>query len=150
MELIFDGEYELSDEMVGIFDAAAKMCLEAESVLNDNIEVSITFVSDEEIRGINNDYRGIDKVTDVLSFLQYESPKDIPEDGLCILGDVVISINKAKEQALDFGHSLDRELVYLYVHSLFHLLGHDHMTEDEKSIMREREECVMSSLGLER
>ncbi|MEG0918339.1 MAG: rRNA maturation RNase YbeY [Anaerovoracaceae bacterium] len=150
MELIFDGEYQLSEEMVSVFNTAAKMCLEAEGISNDKIEISITFVSDEEIMEINNDYRGINKVTDVLSFPQYESSNEVPEEGVCILGDVVISINKAREQAIDFGHSLNRELVYLYVHSLFHLLGYDHMNEDEKSIMREREESVMSSLGLER
>ncbi|MBQ0005179.1 MAG: rRNA maturation RNase YbeY [Clostridiales bacterium] len=118
-------------------------------------ELSITVVSAEEIKSINNEYRGIDKVTDVLSFPQYETAEqllDALEDDIFtpMLGDVVLCYDRACEQAQEYGTGIERELVYLTVHSIFHLLGYDHMEEDEKAAMRAREEAVMTAIGLAR
>lgn len=104
----------------------------------DTVEVSVSFVDGEEIRELNRDYRGVDRVTDVLSF-----PMDMAFDDYRNLGDVIINTEKVKEQAEEFGHSYRRELTYLTVHSLLHLVGYDHMEEDEKRIMREREEELL-------
>ncbi len=108
-------------------------------------EVSISFVTNEEIRELNRHYRNIDRETDVLSF-----PTDMPE-GLMeetLLGDIIISVDKALEQAKDYNHSVKREIGYLTTHSMFHLMGYDHMEEDEKKIMREKEEAVLKSLNI--
>ena len=95
-------------------------------------------------------YRNVDNHTDVLSFPLIEDFDRIDESGELLLGDVVICPEKAEEQAVEYGHSAEREFVYLFVHSVCHLLGYDHMDEDEKALMRQREEAVMSALDLER
>lgn len=130
---------------------AAEACLNEEGLNGDNIEISISFVDNNEIRNLNAAYRNKDTVTDVLSFPQYENIDmiDIEQSYIC-LGDVVLSIEKASEQAKEFGHSLQREQLYLIVHSIFHLLGYDHMTDEEKKVMREKEENVMKRIQLER
>ncbi len=129
-----------------------------ESVLdNENIEfdaeVSVTFVSDKKIKEINNEFRNIDRSTDVLSFPMGEDGEyDInPETNKYMLGDVIISLEHAYSQAAEYGHSEYREIVYLAVHSFLHLLGYDHINnEQEARIMREKEEKTMKSIGLER
>ena len=114
-------------------------------------EISVTFVDNDEIRRLNAQYRDKDTPTDVLSFPmgcdgEYDTNLDT---GAKILGDVVISVEKAMEQAELYGHGLDREVGYLTVHSVLHLLGYDHMEPLEKVHMREREENVMRQLGLD-
>ena len=118
---------------------------------NDSAEISVTFVDNDEIRRLNAQYRDKDVPTDVLSFpMGVDGDYDVNLDtGAKILGDVVLSIEKAAEQADQFGHSLDREVGYLPVHSVLHLLGYDHMEPAEKRAMREREENVMHQLGLD-
>lgn len=113
-------------------------------------EISVTFVDNPQIRELNKQYRGKDAVTDVLSFGMGENGNyDIdPETGAQILGDVVISMVKAQEQALRFDHSLQREVGYLTAHSVLHLLGYDHEDNMERVRMREKEELVMEQLGL--
>ena len=111
---------------------------------------TVKTLSPEEIKEINAEYRNVDSVTDVLSFPQYECVDDMPVEGELMLGDVVICVERAKEQAEDFGHSYEREFVYLFVHSLLHLLGYDHMEDDEMAVMREKEEMVMSHIDLTR
>lgn len=115
-------------------------------------EVSVTFVDDEEIHRLNNEHRQIDAPTDVLSFPMGENGvyDTNPGTGAKILGDVVISLERALSQAQEFGHSLEREVCYLTVHSMLHLLGYDHMEPKEKAIMRMKEETVMARIGLER
>ena len=114
-------------------------------------EISVTFVDNDEIQKLNAQYRDKDAPTDVLSFpLGVDGDYDVNHDtGAKILGDVVLSMEKAVEQADAYGHSLDREVGYLTVHSVLHLLGYDHMVPAEKRIMREREENVMRQLGLD-
>lgn len=113
-------------------------------------EISVTFTDNEEIKKLNAQYRNIDAATDVLSFPMGENGKyDLNhETGAKILGDIVISMEKAVEQADAFDHSLQREVAYLTAHSVLHLLGYDHVVNMEKVRMREKEELVMEQLGL--
>lgn len=150
MELIFDGENSLKESEIISMRKSAAAALEKAGVENKDIEISITFVSREEIKTLNNDFRGIDKFTDVLSFPQFEFAEDIPEGGTVLLGDVVICIEKAEKQAKEFGHSKEREILYLFTHSILHLLGYDHMQDDEKNIMRTLEEEIMETIGVPR
>ncbi len=118
-----------------------------------NAEVDVSIVSDEQIHEINLEHRHIDASTDVLSFpLGENGVYDVdPETGAQMLGDIVISIEHAEKQARDFGHSLQREVGYLTVHSMLHLLGYDHVQGGLEAVrMREREEAVMLSVGLPR
>lgn len=108
-------------------------------------EISISVVDADEIKQLNAEYRGNDNITDVLSFPLFER-EYIPEEGM--LGDIVICSERVKEQAKEFGHSEEREFVYLAVHSMLHLLGYDHMEEDEKIEMRSKEKEIMKNLGI--
>ena len=117
----------------------------------DNAEVDVTFVNDEQIKEYNKQFRDIDKSTDVLSFpLGQDGIYDTnPETNNKMLGDVVISIEHALAQADLFGHGLRREIGYLTVHSMLHLLGYDHVNGGvEKTVMREKEETILNKLGL--
>ena len=116
-------------------------------------EISVTIVDDEKIHALNKQYRNVDRSTDVLSFpLGAEGKYDINNDtGAQMLGDIVISIEHAKKQAELYGHSFDREIAFLTVHSMLHLLGYDHEAGGLELVrMREREEAVLTQLGLER
>ena len=116
-------------------------------------EISVRFVDNETIRKLNRQYREIDSETDVLSFPLGENGKyDVnPETGAFVLGDIVISVEKAVAQAEEYGHSLERELAFLTVHSMFHLLGYDHVNGGLEAVrMREKEETVLTQLGLKR
>lgn len=116
-------------------------------------EVSVTFVDDDEIKELNSQFRNIDRSTDVLSFpLSDNGVYDVnPENNHLLLGDVVLSLEHALLQANEYGHTFERETAYLTVHSMLHLLGYDHVnSEEEKNIMRNREEQVMNLLDLRR
>ena len=124
--------------------------LEYEEVEED-CEVSITFCDDEIIRGLNNKFRGIDKATDVLSFplFEEESPEFYIPEIDSVLGDIVISLERARSQAEEFGHSFEREAAFLAVHSVLHLLGYDHETgEADELDMRQRQSAIMEKIGL--
>jgi probable rRNA maturation factor len=149
MKIYFADEDQVSPEILEIMEKAAVRCVETEGVDEAACEISVSFVSAEEIHALNKEYRGVDSVTDVLSFPQYESPEDM-EGELIELGDVVICRDRAAEQAEEFGHSFEREIIYLFVHSVLHLLGYDHMNDEEKAEMRGREEEVMEYLGIGR
>ena len=150
MKIYFEEEHVVTQEILDTMLKAAEICIDAENIDVDRSEISVTFVDMEEIHQLNLDYRGVDSPTDVLSFPQFDDLNDLPEDGEIALGDVVICKQKAEEQAEEFGHSFEREIMYLFVHSVLHLLGYDHMDEDEKRIMRRREEEVMTELGITR
>ncbi len=118
-------------------------------------EVSLLLVDDETIQAWNREYRNIDRVTDVLSFAIQESGEDEPEllggqEDTLLLGDIVISAAAAGRQALEYGHSLERELSYLAVHGMLHLLGYDHLEPEEQTVMRRKEEEILSHFGLHR
>ncbi|WP_446898753.1 rRNA maturation RNase YbeY [Clostridium sp. LBM24168] len=152
----------ITDELKNIIVEVIEHTLKEEKV-DVPCEISIIFIDNESIRNINRENRGIDKVTDVLSFpmLEYPEGKVFKEvypgyefqesdmDGKnLILGDIAISLEKAEEQRKEFGHSFFREICYLTVHSVLHLLGYDHMQEDEKKKMREREEKILKNFQL--
>lgn len=117
-----------------------------------DLEVSVTFTDDEGIRKLNRNYRKIDKPTDVLSFplFDFDGEGDAMSEELDdMLGDIVISLERAAAQADEFGHSFEREVAFLTVHSMLHLLGYDHETSEEDELdMRQRQTAVMEMLGL--
>lgn len=136
-----------------IITKVTKTVLELEGIKHD-LDIYITLTNNKEIHKINKEYRDVDRPTDVLSFpmferdeiskLREEKVDDVEE----ILGDIIISIPKVKEQAEEYGHSYERELAYLTTHGMLHLLGYDHMIDEEKTIMREHEEKVLEKLNI--
>lgn len=114
-----------------------------------NQEMSIIFVDNIQIQKINRDYRDKDQVTDVISFALNDDDTAFAWEKNN-LGDIYISLERAKEQSIDYGHSFDREVCYLAVHGLLHLLGYDHINKDDKEKMREKEEEIMAEVGLMR
>ena len=118
----------------------------------ENGEVSVTLTNNEYIHTLNKQYRGIDRPTDVLSFALNESEEPDVEDGpdVNVLGDLVISVERAKEQAADYGHSVKREIAFLTVHGMLHLLGYDHMEEEDRIEMEAEQRFVMEKLGIPR
>lgn len=150
MNIYLEEGQVLEETLLKKMEEAASVLFQQEGVDGDRAEISLTLVSLEEIRELNRDYRDVDRETDVLSFPQFECVEDMPEFGELCLGDVVICLDKVEEQAKEFGHTFERELIYLFVHSMLHLLGYDHMEEDEKQEMRQREETVMKAIDLER
>ena len=147
---------ELSKELVSLLENSAAKTLEHEKE-DFPCMISITIVDAAEIHELNFEHRGVDSVTDVLSFpvVNLIDGSDCENDGdwyegRLILGDVVLCADRAKEQAEDFGHSYERELGYLTCHSVLHLIGYDHEDEDERAVMREKEEAVMKAMNLKR
>lgn len=131
--------------------SAIRAALENEHFKYDPL-ISVTFTDNEGIREKNREFRGIDAPTDVLSFPMYDFKKgEKPGPGeICELGDIVLSLERAAEQAEDFGHSYEREVAFLTVHSVLHLLGYDHVhSEEEELEMREHQRAIMRRLGLE-
>jgi len=119
---------------------------------SDEAEVSIMLVDDQRIHALNLEYRGVDRPTDVLSFALQEEMEEEPDSEFEdeMLGDIVISVPRVRAQAVEYGHSFERELVYLAVHGTLHLLGYDHEEESDKQEMRQKEEEIMALLKLER
>ena len=117
----------------------------------ENSELSVTLTDDEHIHALNKKFRGVDKATDVLSFAFRESdePEIIGAD-FEILGDVIISLERAKVQAEEFGHSFLREVIFLEVHGLLHLLGYDHIDDNERQEMEAEQKFIMAKLGINR
>lgn len=151
MNIIYEEGQVVTEEILDAMTEAAEYAVETEGLDADRCEISVTFVDMDEIHELNRQYRSVDRPTDVLSFPQFEDMEnDLPEQGEICLGDVVICKEKACEQACEFGHSFEREIVYLFVHSVLHLMGYDHMEEAEKREMRMREEEIMAHLGIER
>ncbi len=148
MTIYIDEETDVEKTLLEKMRQAASLCLEREGIGPENAELSVTFVDKDEIKRLNAEYRGVDSATDVLSFPQYDSPDDFPDEGEICLGDVVICREKMEEQAEEFGHSFEREILYLFTHSVLHLLGYDHETAGEKAEMRAREEEIMNEIGL--
>ena len=125
--------------------------LDYEGYEND-CEISITLTDNKGIHAINKQFRNIDAPTDVLSFplVEYEESEEPPVDDGNMLGDIIISLERAEEQANEFGHSFEREVSFLTVHSMLHLLGYDHVNSEEEDMeMRQRQSEIMKNLGLE-
>ena len=136
-------DFHIDKELEQLIKNVILECINIEGIDSD-VEVSLSFVDNKEIKELNKTYRNIDESTDVLSF-PMEQDILVP---MPLLGDIIISVEKAKEQSLEFGHSLTREISYLVAHSMYHLMGYDHMEQDEKSEMRIKEKLVMKNLGI--
>lgn len=160
MEMMFTkygGAAGADSETEELIRAAAKAVLEFFGLRTD-VEISVMLTDNAGIRELNKTHRGIDRATDVLSFpmLEYERPGEISSGeeweltGDLCLGDIVISLERAAEQAEEYGHTLRREIGFLTVHSMLHLLGYDHMTEDEEKEMFSYQEKILELMGLTR
>lgn len=146
--------FSLDDITIDTLEKVIQHSLEEEEI-NYKVEVSLSLVDNLKIKELNNKFRGIDKSTDVLSFPIYEKHelnemKNKNNIGEILIGDIVLSLEKASEQADEYGHSFEREISFLTCHSMFHLLGYDHDTEENASIMRVKEEKVLKGLGIVR
>ena len=150
IEVNYNAISELPNEEKLIKEVVSRV-LEEEKVLPE-VDVYITLTNNEEIHKINKEYRDVDRPTDVLSFPMYERDEiaglknDTDDEIEKILGDIIVSIEKVREQAEEYGHSFERELAYLVTHGMLHLLGYDHMIEEEKAVMRKREEEILETV----
>ena len=145
-------KFEVTQSLRGLVRRAVGQALKYEKFPFD-AEVSVTFTDNPGIHEINREYRDIDRPTDVLSFPLYEKGEitedETDEEGRVALGDIVLSLEKADEQSKEYGHSFEREVAFLTVHSMLHLLGYDHETGDEdEAEMREKQRAIMERLGL--
>jgi probable rRNA maturation factor len=131
---------------------AERALLLAGREFDGDTEVSITFVDDEAITDLNRDHRGLHKPTDVLSFSQLEGEElaPVPEGEPLLLGDIVISLERCLAQAMDYGHSFERELGFLVAHGMLHILGYDHQTPEDEAAMMAKTEAILGELGLTR
>lgn len=147
-------KFEISDKMTQQIEECVNKALEVHCIAEET-EISVLFTDNSGIKEINSEMRNIDKETDVLSFPQYEFEElgvIEKQDGypVILLGDIVLSLEKASEQAKEYGHSFEREVGYLCVHSMLHLLGYDHMNDEDKAVMRAKEEEILVEIGLTR
>lgn len=149
-------DIEEKKEYEQIIDKVIRKCYETENLDKSKLYISITLTNPTNIKNINKQYRNIDKETDVLSFPMFEKEeltnkiKNRNYKNEDILGDIVISIQKVEELAIEYNHSFERELSYMIVHGFYHLMGEDHIEEKDKIIMREKEEKVLNSLDIKR
>ena len=144
---------EENDEYEKLIEKVVKECFTVENLLDTKLYLSIILTTPKDIQEMNNTYRKINKETDVLSFPMFERediPDNISKEIEEPLGDIVISIERVKEQAEEYGHSFERELAYMVVHGFYHLMGYDHMELLDKQEMREKEEIVLNKLNITR
>ena len=151
MELDFNSKFPEFDQYEEHYLDLMEFTLKRLDIKCDPI-VSVSFVDNKYIHKINKKYRGIDRPTDVISFAFVDAEdnydKILSSPGIVVLGDIYISIDKAKEQAEEYGHSLHRELSFLFVHGLLHLLGFDHMKEEDEKIMFNLQDNILSAKGI--
>lgn len=146
-------DIEENKEYEDLINKVLETCFETEKILNQKLYISLTLTTPEQIQKINKEYRNIDKETDVLSFPMFEKEelKEVLENNIEeVLGDIIISIERIYEQAKEYGHSFERELAYMVVHGFYHLMGEDHMEEEEKKQMRAKEENILNKLNINR
>ena len=153
-EITYQG-IESNTEYEETIENVLKKCFEVEGLENKNLYISIILTNPETIKEYNNTYRNIDKETDVLSFPMYEKAeieklRNTEFKWKEALGDIIISIDRVKKQAIEYGHSFEREFAYMLVHGFYHLMGEDHIQEDDKKIMRQKEENVLQLLNIGR
>lgn len=163
LEIEYEAEKSLELPVEEIITEVVKEALRYEACPYD-IELNVLLTDNTAIQEINLEQRGIDAPTDVLSFpmIEYETPADFstveeavedcfnPETGELLLGDIVISVDKVLEQAENYGHSTKRELAFLVAHSMLHLFGYDHMEDEERLVMEEKQREILSNLSIER
>ena len=146
-------EIEENEEWEKLINKVLTECFKTENMENYKLYISVTLTNPKNIKKLNNQYRNIDKETDVLSFPMFEKEeisklKDLQYEET--LGDIVISVERVKTQAIEYGHSFERELAYMLVHGFYHLMGEDHIKEEEKVIMRSKEENILKRLNIVR
>ena len=143
-------------QYINIINKVIEQCFKEEKLEKTNLYISVILTNPENIKKINKEYRNIDKETDVLSFPMFEkeeieeikaSKENIVED---VLGDIVISIEQVKKQAQEYGHSFEREFAYMLVHGFYHLMGYDHIKEEDQQKMRPKEEKILNDLDITR
>lgn len=163
IEIEYETENRLPVKDREIIEAVVKEALDSENCPYD-ISLNVLLTDNEAIQEINKEQRGMDLPTDVLSFpmIEYSSPADFslvedcvedyfhPETGELLLGDIVISVDKVLEQAENYGHSIKRELAFLTAHSMLHLFGYDHMQEEERVIMEQKQRAILERLAIGR
>ena len=149
-------DLEENNEYEKIIKKVIEQCFKEEKIEESKLYISITLTTPQNIHKINKQYRNVDNETDVLSFPIFEK-KELEEkiktkrfEHEDILGDIVISIDRVKEQAKEYGQSFEREFAYMLVHGFYHLMGYDHIKEEDKAIMRPKEEKVLKRLGITR
>ena len=147
-------DIEENKEYEEVIKKVLTKCFEEEGLENSKLYITVTLTNPENIRKINKEYRNIDRATDVLSFPMFER-KELEEKIKTnnfpfqdILGDLIISVEKVKEQAIEYGHSFERELSYMLVHGFYHLMGYDHIKEEDKKEMRPNEEKILNDLKI--
>lgn len=143
-------DIEENNEFINILTKVMDKCFEEEKISEKNLYVNIVLTNPQNIRKINKENRNIDKETDVLSFPMFEKEELelIKKGNQDVLGDIVISIEKVSQQAIEYGHSFERELAYMAVHGFYHLMGYDHIDENDKIIMRQKEENILNKLNI--
>lgn len=153
-EIQYNGIFE-NKEYEEIINKVLNECFKNEGLTKLKLYISITLTVPEEIQKINKEYRNIDKPTDVLSFPMFQKEEleeliqsDYPVED--VLGDIIISIPKVEEQAVEYGHSFERELAYMVVHGFYHLMGYDHMNDNDKKEMRKKEDEILNKLHITR
>ncbi|MGN6710918.1 rRNA maturation RNase YbeY [Anaerocolumna jejuensis] len=159
----YETEIKLDLDYEALIEKVVEEALDAEGCPYE-IELNIILTDNKEIQAINKEYREVDAPTDVLSFplVDYSSPSDFshleeaaddyfnPETGELLLGDIILSVEKVMGQAVEYGHSEERELGFLIAHSMLHLFGYDHMEEKERAVMEEKQKMILDSLGITR
>lgn len=152
MRYIFDDRQEkidIKDELYEKIEDIVEEVLDYEGY-SDDYDISISFVDNKEIHELNKQFRGVDRATDVLSFPMLSDEFEDVEYEEMSLGDIVVSLERALEQSIEYGHSFEREVCFLVCHSMFHLLGYDHDTDEHTREMREKEEAVLTKLNITR
>ena len=146
--LDIDEKKEYKDVIKKVLDE----CFREENLEDKNLYVNVVLTNSKNIKTINKEHRGIDKETDVLSFPMFEKNEleNLQLENEDVLGDMVISIEKVEEQAKEYGHSFERELAYMVVHSFYHLIGYDHIEDVDKQEMRKKEENILNKLNITR
>lgn len=151
MNLLIENEQTtipIPETLINLLETAIVKTLQEENI-TEEVEISMLIVEDQAIQTMNKAYRSKDQVTDVLSFPMFEPDEAIKPGDL--LGDIVIAAPRASEQALEYGHSFEREMCFLTVHSMLHLLGYDHeLSEEDEVLMVEKQEKILTSMGLTR
>ena len=152
-------DIEEKEEYKKLIQKVVDTCFKEENLIYTNLYLNVILTNPENIRIANKEYRNIDKETDVLSFPMFQkqeieeliekskTEEQVVED---VLGDIIISIPRVEEQAKDYGHSFERELAYMVVHGFYHLMGYDHIKEEDKKIMRPKEEYILNKLNITR
>ena len=152
-------DIEEKEEYKKLIEKVVDTCFKEENLIYTNLYLNVILTNPENIRIANKEYRNIDKETDVLSFPMFQkqeieeliekskTEEQVVED---VLGDIIISIPRVEEQAKEYGHSFERELAYMVVHGFYHLMGYDHIKEEDKKIMRPKEEYILNKLNITR